>query len=48
MDHILFGSDYPYEKPEEVRDFLRELEISQTEREQLFYKNAEEVFGRQF
>ncbi len=46
MDRILFASDYPYEAPEEVQDFLQALELSQTDREKLLFRNAEALFGR--
>lgn len=44
-NHILFGSDYPYEQPQDVEDFFYELNLSESEREKLFFRNAEENFG---
>jgi predicted TIM-barrel fold metal-dependent hydrolase len=44
INHILFGSDFPYESLEEVDDFLKELAISEKDREKLLYRNAEELF----
>ena len=45
IEHILFGSDFPYEYPEEVDEFCDNLSISKVEQEKLFFKNAEDFFG---
>ena len=45
IEHMLIGSDYPYEFPEEGYEFERELVLSQIDREKLYYRNAEEFFG---
>lgn len=45
IDHILFGSDYPYETLKESMDFLDCRPMTVEERERLFYRNAEQVFG---
>jgi predicted TIM-barrel fold metal-dependent hydrolase len=45
IDHILFGSDFPYERLEEVGEFARQLCLSEIDRERLFYRNAEEILG---
>jgi predicted TIM-barrel fold metal-dependent hydrolase len=45
IDHILFGSDYPYELPGEVKEFTRQLCLSEIDREKLLYRNAEDLFG---
>lgn len=44
MDHIMAGSDYPYEKMEDVAQFLDELRLSQKERHMLLHGNAEKLF----
>lgn len=45
MERICFGSDYPFEKAEDMIEFLDEVEMSEKEREQLFYGNAVEQLG---
>ncbi|MCL1829716.1 MAG: amidohydrolase family protein [Oscillospiraceae bacterium] len=45
IDHILFGSDFPYESLEEIDAFNRELVLSDLDKEKLFFRNAEEYFG---
>ena len=43
MDKIIFGSDYPYEIIDDMTDFVKELEITEEEREMLFFRNAEKL-----
>lgn len=44
-DRLLFGSDFPLWNPEkEVKRFM-ELELSETEREKIAYKNAEHILN---
>jgi len=45
IERILFGSDYPYEGPDEVDDFLRNLCVSQVDMEKVLSGNAEACFG---
>jgi len=45
IDHMLFGSDFPYEITEETMTFLDNRPLTVEERECLFYKNAEKFFG---
>ncbi|MEZ0116715.1 UNVERIFIED_ORG: putative TIM-barrel fold metal-dependent hydrolase [Heyndrickxia coagulans] len=45
MDHILFGSDYPFESIPETMEFLSKLQLNPVEKEKLFYKNAQEQLG---
>lgn len=45
MEHILFGSDYPYETMEESMTFLDRQPMTVEERNMLFYKNAEQFFN---
>jgi len=43
IEKIIFGSDYCYESVDAMTDFVKGLEITDTERELLFYKNAEKL-----
>lgn len=45
IDHICFGSDYPYENLDDIMEFLDEVPISQKERKMLFFQNAIERLG---
>lgn len=45
IENILFGSDYPFEGVEEMVEFVTELELTQNERELLYYKNAENLIS---
>ncbi|MDO5785778.1 MAG: amidohydrolase family protein [Eubacteriales bacterium] len=45
IDHIMLGSDYPYEKLEDVRAYLDELKLSQNERKMLLHDNAKRLFA---
>lgn len=40
MDHILFGSDYPYECAHDMVEFLKDIPLNVKENEQLYFKNA--------
>ena len=40
VENILFGTDYPYEDPEECIEFLESLPLSQAEREAIYWGNA--------
>lgn len=42
MDHILFGSDHPFEEAEDMVRFVDELPLGQTDRELLYVRNARE------
>ena len=42
IDHILYGSDYPFEDPKEMRDFLDGIAMTTEEREKLYFRNAEQ------
>ncbi len=44
-ERIMWGEDYPYRKPENITAFLKELDISEEEREKIAYANAEKLFG---
>jgi len=41
IDNILFGSDFPYENFKESVDFIKNLPISNEDKDKIFYKNAE-------
>lgn len=41
MDRILFGSDYAFENPAEMVDYVKNLPLGEKEREMLYCKNAE-------
>nr|AIF26729.1 hypothetical protein [uncultured bacterium fosmid pJB84G2] len=41
IDSIMMGSDYPYEDFKKSVDFVKELPISDEDKEKIFYKNAE-------
>ena len=45
IEKIIFGSDYPYDDIHAMTDFVKGLEITDTERELLFYKNAEKLMN---
>ncbi len=45
VDHVLFASDYPMWKPADELKKIARIQLSQEEREQIFYKNALRLFG---
>lgn len=45
IDHICFGSDYPYENIDDMMEFLDEVPMNQKEREMMFGLNAVEKLG---
>jgi predicted TIM-barrel fold metal-dependent hydrolase len=40
MEWILLGTDYPYEEMTESLAFLENLDLSQEEKELLYFRNA--------
>ena len=44
-DRILFGSDMPWEKPEDTLAFLKKADLSDEETELITHKNAERILG---
>ncbi len=46
IDNIMFGSDYAFEDPGEMVSYVTNLDLTQFERELLYYKNAEKLIGR--
>jgi len=45
IEKIIFGSDYCYESIDAMTDFAKSLDITEAEREMLFYKNAEKLMN---
>ena len=43
IDRILFGSDHPYESLDEMVEFVKEIPLTESERQKLYYKNAEDL-----
>ena len=43
-DRVLFGTDYPLWTPEEEIDRFMEVELTEQEREDIFYNNAAKLF----
>ena len=43
IENIMFGSDYAFEDPAEMVEFVAGLPITEEERELLYYKNAEKL-----
>lgn len=41
LERILFGSDYAFEDPAEMVEYVKNLPLGEKERELLYYKNAE-------
>ncbi len=44
-DHILFGTDYPFESIEVAARFLESAPISEADREKISFRNAEALLG---
>lgn len=44
LDRILFGTDYPYEYPDEIDDFFGNLQLSSNDLDQIYFGNAEAHF----
>lgn len=45
MEHIVFGSDYPYEELSTATAFVNSLPISQQQRGMIYAANAAQAFG---
>lgn len=45
VDHVLFGTDYPFESIGVACGFLEEAPISDEDREQIAFRNAERLLG---
>jgi predicted TIM-barrel fold metal-dependent hydrolase len=43
IEHIMLGTDYPYEEMDECLAFLAGLELSEEEQEQLYFRGAERL-----
>ena len=46
IENIIFGSDYAFENPAEMVEYVTKLDLTQEEREMLYYKNAEKLIGK--
>lgn len=44
-DRILFAADYPYESSEEAVKFLESADINDSDKQKIFHRNAEQLFG---
>ena len=44
-DHILFGSDMPWEDPRDTLAFLKAANLSDEETELITHRNAERILG---
>lgn len=44
-EHIMWGEDYPYRRPENIRTMLEGFGISDEDRNKIAYANAEKLFG---
>jgi predicted TIM-barrel fold metal-dependent hydrolase len=44
-DHVLFGSDYPWEDPGRAAGIIKGLELSGNEREVVLGRNAVKLLG---
>ena len=45
-ERVIFGSDYPWEKPGRAAEIIRDLGLSQAEEDAIFFKNAAELLGQ--
>ena len=45
IDHVMYGTDYPCWDPATALALIDELELSQADREKLFYGNARRILG---
>ena len=43
IDRILLGTDFPYEDTEECMQFVKQLPITQEEKEKVYYRNAAQL-----
>jgi len=44
-EKIIFGTDYPVTKHSEALDLVRRLDVEESDREKILWRNAERVFG---
>jgi hypothetical protein len=44
-DRVLFGSDCPWDEPANEIAMIERLELTEEEREMIFYRNAEKLLG---
>jgi len=44
-ERVIFGSDYPWEKPGQAAEIIRDLGLSEAEEDAIFFSNAAELLG---
>ena len=44
-ERVIFGSDYPWEKPGRATEIIRDLNLSKAEEDSIFFKNAAGLLG---
>ena len=45
IDHVMYGTDYPCWRPAETLRLLQEIDLSEVDREKLFYSNARRILN---
>ena len=45
IDRVLFGTDYPMWKPEDEIEKFMKIDLTEGERDDIFYNNAAKLFG---
>ena len=45
VEHVMFASDYPWERIEDGADFIEAAPISEDDRRKICHENAEQLFG---
>ncbi len=44
-ERVIFGSDYPWERPGRAVKIIRDLGLSEAEEDVIFFSNAAELLG---
>lgn len=47
IDRIIIGSDYPYEKLDEVATYIKNIPFSDEDKQKMLYENAMKIIGKQ-
>ena len=45
IDKILLGTDYPYEEPEECIQFIESMNLAETDKEKIYWRNSTQILG---
>jgi aminocarboxymuconate-semialdehyde decarboxylase len=45
IDHVMYGTDYPCWDPKTCLDLIAEIELSDGDRQKLFFENARQILG---